>query len=45
MYLASDYGHLEIVKLLCQNNAELNHQIANGCTALMKGILFNLNMN
>jgi hypothetical protein len=35
-------GDTEIVKLLCQNKAELNHKITNGWTALIYGILFNL---
>ncbi len=40
--LASQYGHTEIVKLLCQYKAEVNFQDNEGCTALIKGILFNL---
>jgi hypothetical protein len=43
--LASENGNLEIVKLLCQNNAELNHQVKDGCTAIMMGILLNLYLN
>jgi ankyrin repeat protein len=43
--LASANGHTEIVKLLCQNNAELNLPDKYGDTALICGILFNLYFN
>jgi hypothetical protein len=33
------------VKLLCQNNAEVNLKNNNGNTALHRGILFNLYLN
>ncbi len=36
--LASIKGHLKIVKLLCQNNAEVNHKGYNRDTALILGI-------
>jgi hypothetical protein len=40
--LASENGHLEIVKLLIQNITEVNHKNNVKYTALILGILLNL---
>jgi hypothetical protein len=40
--LASENGHLEIVKLLIQNKTEVNHKNNVKYTALILGILLNL---
>jgi ankyrin repeat protein len=37
IYLASDRGHLEIVKLLIENKAEINSRNDSGYNALFKG--------